>query len=1019
MNENQGRSDSQPAVGTNGEAGSRGRIAGQPQTFHDKDQHLAAILTSSSDAIISVGLDRLVQSWNPAATRLFGYAESEAVGATVDNLIVPDLMQSQVLAVYPAILATKQGSIYETMRRCKDGSLVSVEVNVSPMFDADGNVCAVSAIYRDITERTGTLRSLRDSELLNRTLLTSIDQGFCIIELIFDAFHKPVDYRFLEVNPSFEQQSGLHGAAGRRIREFVPDLEAYWFEIYGKVLLTGKPARFVSKAQDLEERWFDVYACRLGSADANKIAILFSDITQRKRAEEALRDSAAKLQIGVATAGVGLGSIDYLTGMTVLDDTAAAFFALPAHVPMPRDHVHARFHASDAADIAAAICNAAGPASTGLMSFDHRIVRPDGSVRWVNARKQMQFAVGADGARQLVSGLFAVRDITDRIGRIDALRESESFSRRILEANPDCIKILDLGGNVEFINSNGCALLEIDDFQAHVGVPWASIWPANDRKMIEKTIAAAGMGVESRFEAECPTRKGTLKWWDVIVTPVLDAQGQVLRIITTSRDISRRKDAEKMLANNEERLRLAVDAARLTFVDVDFASKQSWSAENYGSVMGFAGSSAHPGGTDMIATKLRLLAHVAPPDRERVEAAMQEFFDGCPAGQIEYRVRGDDGIERWIESRWSNKAAAGGRQQRAFVTNIDISERKRAEEKLRESRARLNHAADAARLTYVEIDFARNRLFTADNFASVMGYASPSDEKADEATGAHMLLDHVVKADCLRVEIALREFMSGNNLGKVEYRVVGDDRTERWIESMWSVDFDAQGRPLRAFATNLDITERKRSEEHARLILAEVNHRARNLLGVVQAVARQTARRGDAATFVDRLSERIGSLAASHDLLVENGWKGVDLADLVKIQLGHFKDLIGKRILLDGLPVRLMASSAQGIGMALHELATNAVKYGALSNADGIVRVSWGVVPADTALFLISWTETGGPTVVAPTRIGFGNMVIGRMAEAAVDGTAHIGFKESGLIWTLSAPAASMLEAKGFFVHAP
>ena len=207
-----------------------------------------------------------------------------------------------------------------------------------------------------------------------------------------------------------------------------------------------------------------------------------------------------------------------------------------------------------------------------------------------------------------------------------------------------------------------------------------------------------------------------------------------------------------------------------------------------------------------------------------------------------------------------------------------------------------------------------------------------------------------------------------------------------------------------------DITERTRIEKHNKLLLAEVNHRAMNLLAVVQAVVHQTARSDDPATFLLRLSERIQGLAASQDLLVKNEWLGVEVADLVTAQLAHFKDLIGTRVLLDGPPARLKPAAAQGIGMALHELATNAGKYGALSNGVGQVRVCWHIAMAIKPILFISWLETGGPSVAPPGRRGFGQMVIGRMVEAAVDGTASIDYQENGISWTLSAPVADTLE---------
>ena len=214
-----------------------------------------------------------------------------------------------------------------------------------------------------------------------------------------------------------------------------------------------------------------------------------------------------------------------------------------------------------------------------------------------------------------------------------------------------------------------------------------------------------------------------------------------------------------------------------------------------------------------------------------------------------------------------------------------------------------------------------------------------------------------------------------------------------------------------------DITERKRIEKHNKLLLAEVNHRAMNLLAVVQAVVHQTARGSDPETFVLRLSDRIHGLAASQDLLVKTEWLGVEVADLVTAQLAHFKDLIGTRVLLDGPPARLKPAAAQAIGMALHELATNAAKYGALSNGEGRVRITWQVAARNPAFF-ISWLEEGGPKVVPPTRKGFGQMVIGRMVEAAVEGTAKIEYPESGFSWSLSAPSADALQGGQFALSA-
>ena len=123
---------------------------------------------------------------------------------------------------------------------------------------------------------------------------------------------------------------------------------------------------------------------------------------------------------------------------------------------------------------------------------------------------------------------------------------------------------------------------------------------------------------------------------------------------------------------------------------------------------------------------------------------------------------------------------------------------------------------NAAKLTYVEVDFARGGARTAENFAAVMGYASPPEQEADVSVGTRRLLEHVVPHDRPSVEAALQDFLGGKIVGKIEYRVLGDDQIERWIESAWSIEFDPSGQPLKTFATNLDITERKRATEALR-----------------------------------------------------------------------------------------------------------------------------------------------------------------------------------------------------------
>jgi PAS domain S-box-containing protein len=204
-----------------------------------------------------------------------------------------------------------------------------------------------------------------------------------------------------------------------------------------------------------------------------------------------------------------------------------------------------------------------------------------------------------------------------------------------------------------------------------------------------------------------------------------------------------------------------------------------------------------------------------------------------------------------------------------------------------------------------------------------------------------------------------------------------------------------------------DITERKRSETLRQLLMREVNHRSKNLLALVQVIARQTAKHS-ADNFLDKLSERLQALAANQDILVHNEWTRVDLSDLVAGQLAHF-EAVANRVHVSGPPILLPPAAAQALGMAVHELATNAAKYGSLSKEDGQVDISWEV---KNERFRIAWRERGGPPVAPPERKGFGTTVLQKMAASALSGDVSLDYSPEGFVWELACPMASLQESR-------
>ncbi|MCX7363757.1 MAG: PAS domain-containing protein, partial [Alphaproteobacteria bacterium] len=241
---------------------------------------------------------------------------------------------------------------------------------------------------------------------------------------------------------------------------------------------------------------------------------------------------------------------------------------------------------------------------------------------------------------------------------------------------------------------------------------------------------------------------------------------------------------------------------------------------------------------------------------------------------------------------------------------------------------------------------------------------------------------------------------------EVEYRIIRpSDGQVRWIFGRGRTLRDGSGTPMRYSGVDIDITERKQAEEQARLLMQEVNHRSNNLLAVVQAIARQMANGSADEAFAERLSQRIQGIAAANGVLVSGRWQGAGLESLIESQLSPFTDF-ATRVVADGPTVQLKRNAARSVGLALHELATNAAKYGALSNNDGKVRVAWKIEDeAAGPRFHLRWAEHGGPPVAPPQRQGFGHTVTARMIEGALGGKARIDFAPGGVAWSFDCPA--------------
>jgi len=483
--------------------------------------------------------------------------------------------------------------------------------------------------------------------------------------------------------------------------------------------------------------------------------------------------------------------------------------------------------------------------------------------------------------------------------------------------------------------------------------------------------------------------------------------GEADSVIELFADITALKQAGVDLRHRELQLQLALDASDLgTWCwDVLDNPDELKCDARCKALFGFD--------RDASVTYADWMAAIPPDDPARIEAGMARALDPADpddAYVCEHRAVHPNGRVLWLAVAGraafepDPAAAAGRRAVRIMGTIRDVTAIHEAEQERQQAASLLRTIMEVAPgLIYAKDRDGRMLLANASGLDLI---GKPWAEVKGRTDLEY--LDDPAQAEAVMAND--RRIMEVGEVEELEELIGTEGAQARvWLSTKTPLR-GASGQVMGLVGVSVEITERKRTEERMRLVIHELNHRVKNTLATVQAIASQTLRNADLGVR-QSFDARLIALSSAHDVLTREAWQGADLCDVVAGALAPHGWPESGRFQVSGPPVRLQPQAAVALAMGLHELATNALKYGALLAKEGEVDIRWGIGGNDTLRFRLTWTERGGPVVAPPTHRGFGTKLVERSLAQDLGGTARIAFAPEGVTCEVEAPLAEVAAA--------
>ena len=602
-----------------------------------------------------------------------------------------------------------------------------------------------------------------------------------------------------------------------------------------------------------------------------------------------------------------------------------------------------------------------------------------------------------------------IEDVADRLwaaierARAEtALRESEERLRMALDAGRMGTWRFDLATGTQQWSEQQFGLFGLDPAgEAPTRDRFLSLVHPDDHRLVDygpKDLAPDRGLLDAEFRIVRPD--GRVRWLVAHTIVRRDENGTPLEMIGLNWDVTDQHNADAALRDSEEGLRMALEAGRMGTYRFDVHTGiEHWDDNEY-ALLGLQRTDEPP-------TRELFLSIVHPDDLHLVQYTSDDERPPGTSLDTEFRiVRPDTGEVRHLTAHALARFGPDGKPAELIGINQDVTEERRALEAQRATEERLQQFSRASSdVLWIRDVETLQWEYLSPAFDHIYGLTRQDALRADNF---HNWLGFILPEDRDGARAALQRVATGERVA-FEYRIRRPDGGVRWLRNTDFPIHDQTGKVTHVAGVGSDVTAMKQAEEHQRFLLSELQHRVRNTLAVIRSIMRRTAETTDSKDdFFTHLDGRIAAFARVQAAVTRNPARGVDLAMLLADEMRLVGAQEGRGLTIEGPAVSLAPKAAETLGLALHELATNAVKHGALSNALGSIDVAWRIAGDEAPQLELDWIEHGGPTVLPPRRKGFGSEILERTLAYELKGNTQMEFRPSGFVCHISVPLAAM-----------